>query len=116
MLSLRENLLAALRVFRRSVAPSDDLLGAGRHQLQGREVAVEDRNVFYILLVEFGRDIGAVRFQLRSFGGDFDLFAVGADLELAIHVRAGVSSHVNVFKFETFEAGGFDLDGVGVRD
>ena len=35
VLALGKNLLAALRILRRCVAPSDDLLRSGREQLQG---------------------------------------------------------------------------------
>ncbi len=66
VLSLGEDLQAALRIFGGGVAPAHHLLRARRHQLQGREVAIQDGNILDVLVIEGGRDIGAVGLQLRS--------------------------------------------------
>src|SRR5260370_33801461 len=48
VLAIHENLLAALRIFRRSVAPSDKLLRPWVKRLKAGAMPVEDRKIFDI--------------------------------------------------------------------
>ena len=49
VLAVNEDLLRALRILGRGVAPADDLLRAGREELEVGEVAVENRKIFDVL-------------------------------------------------------------------
>ncbi len=72
VLPLNKNLLAALRIFRGGVTPPK-LLGSGREQFEAGKVAVQNRQIFHVFLVEFDGYIGAVGLELRGFRGHFDL-------------------------------------------
>ena len=105
MLAVHENLLAALRILRGGVAPAHHLLRAGGQELEGREVAVHDRQVFDVFLVELDGDVGAVRLQLGGFRGDFDLFTGRANLELAVDVRRRVGGNAMSLNSMTLKPG-----------
>ena len=82
---LHKNLLAALRILRGGVAPSQ-LLRARREQFEVVKLRFKmGRSSTYFALNSIGH-VGAVSLKLRGLGRHFDLFAGGADLELAVHV------------------------------
>ena len=58
------NLLRTLRVFIGSVGPAKEL-GARKKKLKVGKVLIADRQARNLLLVEDGRDIGAIRLQGR---------------------------------------------------
>ena len=82
VLAVDHNLLPALRVFRSGVAPTDELLRAGREQLEIREVAIQNRKIFDILFIEADCDVRAVGFDLRDFSTDFHGLGNCAQLQL----------------------------------
>ena len=87
VLTVHHNLLAALRVFRGGVAPADELLRAGRQQLEIREVAIQDRKVFDVLFIETDSDVRAVGLNLRNFSANFDGLRDRAQLQLSVNAN-----------------------------
>ena len=70
MLPVYHNLLAALRVFRGSVAPTQVLRTRGK-QLNLRKVSVDDRQILNVCLVKSRRHVRAVGLKLWRFGRHF---------------------------------------------
>src|SRR5215831_3652093 len=70
VLSLSKDLLTALRVLGRGMAPSRQFLGSRSHQLQLRKISVQDGHIFHIFLIEFRGNIRAVSLELWRFCGD----------------------------------------------
>src|SRR5260370_3180888 len=84
VLAIHENLLAALRVFRSRVAPSDKLLRPWGEQLEAGEIAVKDRKIFDIFFVELNRNILPVCLKLRNLPGRLDALRDGSDLKFTL--------------------------------
>ncbi len=84
VLAVHHDLLAALGVFCGGVAPADELLRAGRKQLEVCKVAIQDGKVFDIFLIETDGDVRAVRLDLRNFSADFNGLRHRAQLELSV--------------------------------
>ena len=86
------DLAAALRIFRGSVAETWQFLSAWREQFEIRKVAIQDRQIFDVLLVELDVHVCAVGLQLGNVAGDFDRLRDLADLQGGIHIyrRVGV--------------------------
>src|SRR4051812_46959599 len=93
MLTLSKDLLAALRILGSSVAPTNDLLRTGSHQLKLGKVPVKNRHILDIFLIESRGHVGAVSLKLRRFAGYFNCFSRGPQLQLEID--ASVRIHRN---------------------
>ena len=65
-------------------------------------------------LIELNRHVGAVRFQLRSFGRNLYLLTRRADLELSVDAGAGIRGHFNVFILKDLESLRLDSDRVDI--
>src|SRR5205807_6378496 len=96
VLAIDEDLLAALRVLRLGMGPTDQLLGSGREQLKLSEVAVVDGKVFDRSLVKDRCHVSAVSLQFRRLGRDLDGFLGSADLVLSVDARSGISRYLNI--------------------
>src|SRR5271155_1365606 len=116
MLSVYEDLLAALRILGRRVAPTHHLLSAGGEQLERREIAVHDRQIFYILFVELDRYVGSISLELFRLGGDFHLYAGRTKLKLTVDARRCVCRNSHVPELNHFETRSFDSHGVRIGD
>ena len=75
-------------------------MGARGQKLEVREIAVQDGQVLDKFRIELNGDVGAVGLELRSFRGDFNLLAGGADLELPVDVGAGVGGYDDVLELQ----------------
>ncbi len=102
VLSVYEDLFAALRILRGCVAPAQDL-GSRRKQFQALEVSVEYWKFRQLFSAKLDRDIGAVGFELRRFAGDFYRLRGPADLKLAVDARPGVRRHLDVLIFQSLK-------------
>ena len=91
MLAIDEDLPAALRIFRRGVAPANQLLCPWGEKLEIGEVAIQHRQLFYVCLAEFHVNISAIGLQLRHFTSDFNGLSHRANLQLSINVGRVVS-------------------------
>ena len=116
MLAVHEYLLAALRVFGRSVAPSHHFLRTRRKEFERCEVPVHHRQVFHIFFVELNRHVGAVGLELRSFGRNLHLFTRGTNLEMTVYRYAGVSRNLDVFELENLESSCLNSNRINVGD
>src|SRR5208283_933199 len=86
VLSIDENLSAALWIFCRRVAPSHELLRSRRQQLKVGKVTVQNREVFDIPLVKLKRHVRAICLELWSFADHFSRLAHIADRQRRITV------------------------------
>src|SRR5262249_34944553 len=100
----------------RRVAPTDEFLRSGRQEFEIGEVAVENRQVFDVLLVERDGYVGAVGLELLDFAADFDGLSGVAHGERRVRARRGVCGNLNVLYFKYLEACGLDSDVVEVRN
>ena len=85
-------------ILRGGVAPANHFLRAGGEELERGEVAVHDRQVFHVLLVELDGDVGAIGLELVRFRGYFDLLRGGPNGELAVDPLIRVSGQRNVLE------------------
>ncbi len=91
VLALGEDLQAALRILawqRGSSPPS--FVNPAPSDCRLVKLRFRMGTILNVLVVKGGRHVGAVGLQLGSLCGDFDGFGRSADLELAVHARAGV--------------------------
>src|SRR5690349_13869556 len=116
VLAIDENLAAALGIFSGRVAPADELLGAGREQLKVGEVAIQDWEFRNIGLVKLDVHVGAVSLKLRNFAGDFHGLRNGTNLETGVGLYGRVRGDGDAGDVVPLEAGGFDVNLVGIRD
>ncbi len=116
VLAIHENLLAALRIFRGGVAPSDKLLRPWGEQLEAGEIAVKDRKIFDIFFVELNRNILPVCLKLRNLPGHLDALRDGSHLKLSVNVCARISRYLHAGNVCSLEAGSFNPNLVRVRD
>ena len=104
VLAVDEDLLRTLRILGGCVSPTYQLLRARREQLELREVAVEDRQLRYILLVELDGNVGTVGFELRRFRRHLHGFSLRAGLQRCIELRACIGRNLNVVRLRRCEA------------
>src|ERR1019366_5607456 len=116
VLAVDEKLLAALRVFRRRVAPSGQFLRARRHQLKLSEIAVQGWHVLDVSLVVLDGNVRLVGLQLRRFAGYFHGLARRADHELAIHALRTIGKNRNRALLKYLEARRLESDLIYIRD
>src|SRR5262245_45400933 len=114
MLSVDENLLAALGILCCSVAPPNEFLSARRKQLKIGEVAIEDRELRGVFLIEGDRHVRTIRFQLRNFAGYFDRLSDGADIQLGVYLAASIGRNLDGLDLVSFETGCLDANVVHV--
>src|ERR1700733_12053192 len=114
VLSVHKDLLAALRILGRSMAPTHHLLRPGRQKFKRCEVPIHDRKVFHVLFVELDGNVGAVGFQLLRLCRDLHLLTGRADLELPVHRRTCVGRNLDIFKLKNFEATPLDPHGIQI--
>ena len=114
VLAVHEDLLRALRVLGRGVAPSDDFLRAGGEKLEVGEVAIENRQVFDVFRVEFDGNVSAVGLELLDLAADFDGLCNVSDGQRGILAHRSVRGNLDVLDFKNFETGAFDPDVVEI--
>src|SRR2546422_7543319 len=93
------------------------LLCAGREQEEFSKVAIQNRQLSQLPLVEGGGHVCSICLQrkLLRFGGYRDLLAHLADLQGDVYVGRDVSPHVNLL-VRRFVSLGFNLDTVPSRN
>ena len=115
MLPVGKNLLRSLRVLAGRVVPTVQALGSGREKLKGREVTIIDREVFDLLCVECGRDIGAIRLQLWQFARHLHRFRGRSELNLQVDTRRRIDIHNHILRFSALESLRLNPDGIRIR-
>src|SRR5580698_10919764 len=116
MLSIDFDLSATLRIFRSSVVETGQFLRARRKQFETREVAVEDWQIFHILLAELDAHVGAIRLELGNVARNFDGLVHCSDNKLRVDGggAVGIKNHARYFRY--LEARGLNVYFIDVRN
>src|ERR1700722_18502398 len=109
MLSIHLDLAAALRIFRGCVAETRQFLRTRRQQFKVSKVAVQDRQIFNILLAELYVHVRAIRLQLRDVARDFYRLCYSANLQSSVESYRGVGVYRNAFPRISLKSGRFYL-------
>ena len=116
MLAIYEDLLAALRIFGRSMAPTYQLLRSRRKELEVREIAIQNWQVFNVFFVERNGNVGAVGFELLDLAADFNGLRHVTNGERSVVASGRIGGNLDILDFKYFEAACFDANVVHVRD
>jgi hypothetical protein len=83
-------------------------------QLEVSEVAVQDGEIFHILLVELHGDVRAVGLDLRNFATDFYRLRYRAQFEFGVNADSSVRRDEDILDLKGLERGGLDSHDVRV--